>query len=63
METNYWKNYPMSFGVHLQHNPNAMDYFTSLTQAERNAVAAECEAIASKDEMRAYVEGLGRKKH
>ncbi len=52
---------PMGFGMMLMRNANAMDYYASLTDLEREAVLRECESIRSKDEMRAYVDGLGKK--
>lgn len=63
MEPERYGSYPMSFGALLMQNSNAMDYFSSLADVERQAVVEECAAIRSKEEMRAYVEQLGKRKH
>lgn len=55
-------SYPVGFGMMLMRNSNAMDYFTSLTDAERQAVADECTSMRSREEMRAYVDNLAKKK-
>ena len=36
---------PMGFGMMLMRNANAMDYYASLTDLEREAVLRECESI------------------
>lgn len=63
MSNHPMRNYPAGFGMQMMHNVDAMDYFMSLSQAQRDEVAAECTNMRSSDEMRAYVNGMAKKKN
>ena len=49
---------PLGFGMALAQNPDAMDVFSGLTQAQREQVLAKSRRIRSKAEMRSYVDSL-----
>lgn len=49
---------PLGFGMALAQNPDAMDVFSGLTQAQREQVLAKSRRIRSKAEMRSYVNSL-----
>ncbi len=53
--------FPIGFGMMLMGNASAMDYFAALPEQERQEVLRECETIRSSEEMRRYVERLGKK--
>ena len=52
----------MGFGMMLMRNAEALNYYTSLPQAERLEVAKECTIIRTEEDMRRYVEKLGRQR-
>lgn len=56
------KELPMGFGMMLMRNAEALNYYTSLPQTERLAVAKECTIIRTEEDMRRYVEKLGRQR-
>ncbi len=51
---------PMGLGMALAQNVSAMQRFSSLPAAERQAFIANTRTIQSKDEMQAYVRSLLR---
>ena len=53
--------FPIGFGMILMGNATAMNYFASLPEQERQEVLRECETIRSSEEMRRYVERLGKR--
>lgn len=53
--------FPIGFGMMLMGNASAMDYFAALPEQERQEALRECETIRSSEEMRRYVERLGKK--
>lgn len=53
--------FPIGFGMMLMGNASAMDYFAVLPEQERQEVLRECETIRSGEEMRRYVERLGKR--
>ncbi len=55
--------YPVGFGMLLMRNAAAMDYFSSLSEEERRAVASQCTDMKTKEEMRSFVDELGSKNH
>lgn len=56
-----FSNFPLGFGTLLVQNREALQYFDSLDAEGRNAVARECAAIRSHDEMEAYITKMARK--
>lgn len=46
---------PLGFGMALAQNSKAMEYFSSLSEQQRQAIIAGTHSISSKQEMRAYV--------
>ena len=50
--------FPIGFGMILMGNETAMNYFAALPEQE---VLRECETIRSSEEMRRYVECLGKR--
>lgn len=61
-ESNTYGSYPIGFGALLMQNSDAMDYFASLTDVQRHAVAEECASIRTQAAMREYVEQLAKRK-
>ncbi|PKM62562.1 MAG: hypothetical protein CVU97_04725 [Firmicutes bacterium HGW-Firmicutes-21] len=64
METNNYANgsgIPLGFGMALAKNNKAMDYFSSLTESERQAIIAGTHSINSKNEMQAFVQKLAER--
>ena len=53
--------FPIGFGMMLMGIASAMDYFAALPEQERQEVLRECETIRSGEEMRRYVERLGKR--
>ncbi len=51
---------PMGFGFSLAQNPDAMRNFASMSRSEQKAVIEKTHALASRREMHAFVEKLGR---
>ncbi len=49
---------PLGLGMALAQRPEAMQWFVSLPEAERQAIVAGAHQVHSKEEMRAYVERL-----
>lgn len=49
---------PLGFGMALAQNPDAMDVFSGLTQAQREQVLEKSRRVRSKAEMRSYVDSL-----
>lgn len=55
------KDLPLGFAMSLAQNGEAMDYFSTLTEEEKQAIVEHTHQIQSKQEMRAYVEQLQRR--
>lgn len=53
--------FPIGFDMILMGNATAMNYFAALPEQERQEVLRECETIRSSEEMRRYVECLGKR--
>ena len=49
---------PLGFGMALAQNPDAMDVFSGLTEAQRKHVLDKSRRVRSKEEMRSYVDSL-----
>lgn len=49
---------PIGLGMALMQNKAAMDFFSSLSERERQRVIDRTHAIRSRDEMRAFVSSL-----
>ena len=49
---------PMGLGMALAQNIEAMNFFASLTPAQKQAVINYTHTISSKEEMQAYVDSL-----
>ncbi|MCD8088243.1 MAG: hypothetical protein LUE22_06625 [Oscillospiraceae bacterium] len=60
MKKNYvnGEGVPLGFGMALAQNPDAMDVFAGLTEAQRRQVVEKTGRIHSKEEMRSYVDSL-----
>ena len=61
METRNFANgdgIPLGFGLALAQNDKAMDYFSSLSDSERQSIIDGTHNIRSKKEMQAYVQSL-----
>ena len=56
-------DYPVGFGMLLMRNAAAMDYFSSLSDDERKAVASQCTDMKTKEEMRSFVDELASRKN
>lgn len=52
------KDLPLGFGFALALKPEAMQKFSLLTDAERDAVLQKAKSASSKDEMQALVDNL-----
>ena len=59
-----WHNFqqstdiPMGLGMALMQNKPAMDYFSSLSDAEKQQIIEHTHVIRSKEEMQSYVDSL-----
>ncbi|MCM1299301.1 MAG: YdeI/OmpD-associated family protein [Firmicutes bacterium] len=51
---------PLGFGIALNKNPAAMEYFSSLTPAHRREIIAHTHTIRSKEEMDKFVSKLDK---
>ena len=51
---------PMGFGMLLSENPDAMQYFSSLSAQQQKEIIEQTHAISSSNEMRAFVSSLGQ---
>ena len=49
---------PLGFAAALARNPDAMDAFSALDEAQRRQVLAKSARIRSRAEMRSYVDSL-----
>lgn len=49
---------PLGFGMALAQNPDAMEKFSAMTDAQRQGVLSKAHGIRSKDEMRSYINSL-----
>lgn len=49
---------PLGLGMALAQRPEAMSYFASLPEQERNSVIAQAHQVRSRTEMRALVDEL-----
>ena len=49
---------PLGFGMALAQNPDAMDVFSGLTEAQRQQILSKSRRIRSRSEMRSYVDSL-----
>ncbi|BCJ93657.1 hypothetical protein acsn021_12260 [Anaerocolumna cellulosilytica] len=64
MDNNFDKNYvdgygiPLGFGMALAQNYEAMNYFSSLDNSQKQAVIDGTHGVRSKSEMRQYVSNL-----
>lgn len=61
---NYLNNskIPMGLGMALAQNVNAMKAFTNMSEAQQQAVLEHTHQIASKSEMRSFVEDIANGK-
>jgi len=50
---------PQGLGMALARNTQAMEYFSSLSDVEKEQVISRTHQIQSKEEMRSFVQGLG----
>ncbi len=55
------KDLPLGFAMSLAQNGAALDYFSALTEEEKQAVIAHTHQLRSKQEMRAYAEQLSKR--
>lgn len=51
---------PLGFGMALARNEAALERFAALSDVEKQAVIAGAHTVRSKQEMRQYVETIGR---
>lgn len=49
---------PLGFAFALAQNPDAMQYFALLPEAEQNEILKRVHSVSSKDEMQSLVNGL-----
>ena len=56
----YSSDIPMGLGMALMQNRQAMNYFSSLSDAEKQQVIDHTHTIQSKEEMQSYVDSLIR---
>ena len=54
----YGPDVPQGFGMALAQNPDAMDAFSALSEAQQRAVLKKSARIRSRAEMRSYVDSL-----
>jgi len=54
----YSSDIPMGLGMALMQNRQAMNYFSSLSDAEKQQVIDHTHSIQSKEEMQSYVDSL-----
>ena len=52
---------PLGFGMALAQNKKAMDYFSTLSESERQEIITGTHGISSKNEMQAYVMKLAER--
>lgn len=52
---------PLGLGMAFAQNVGAMQYFTSLSAAERQSVVDRAKSVGSRAEMQAFVADLGHK--
>ena len=62
MEQQYpqFNEIPMGLGMALMQNKQAMDYFSSLTDAAKQQIIEHTHTIQSKEEMQSYVDSLAK---
>lgn len=53
---------PLGFGFALAQNPEAMQYFSSLTESEQNVLIEKSKTMQSRNEMHNFVQQLGQYK-
>jgi len=51
---------PMGFGMALMQNKRAMDHFSGLPNNEKQRIISHTQTIGSKEEMRMYVDLMGK---
>lgn len=57
------RNYvPLGFGFALVRNPEAMKYFSSLSEVKQSEILRLARSVSSKDEMQSLVNSLSAKK-
>lgn len=64
MDTNNYANgdgIPLGFGMALAQNAKAMEYFSSLSESERQSIIAQIHSINSKSEMQSFVAKLAER--
>ncbi len=64
MDTNNYTNgdgIPLGFGMALAQNAKAMEYFSSLSESERQSIIAKIHNINSKSEMQSFVAKLAER--
>ena len=64
METKNYANregMPLGFGMALAQNTKAMEYFSTLSETERQALINQTHRICSKEEMQAFINQLGER--
>ena len=54
----HYGDIPMGLGMALMQNKPAMDYYSSLSDAEKQKVIDHTHSIRSKGEMQSYVDSL-----
>ncbi len=52
---------PLGFGFALAQNPQAMQYFSNLSEPEQNTVIEQSKTMQSRKEMHHFVQELGQK--
>jgi hypothetical protein len=60
IQMNKYGELPMGFGMALMQNQAAAQYFHSLSEQERRRILEETHQIASKEDMRAFVDHLAQ---
>ena len=58
MDNINFKDIPMGFGMALLRNPDAVMYYNSLSETEKQQIIEKTHTINSKSEMKAFVDSL-----
>mgnify|MGYP001065040258 CR=1 FL=1 len=62
MKDDILKDLPMGFGMALAQNPEALEAFSDMSDAEKREVIDGTHSVRSKTEMRRYVDGMKNRK-
>lgn len=60
MFMNPFSDLPMGFGMALMQNPDALHYFESLSESQKQMVINATHQISSKGQMQQFVQSLGQ---